>query len=101
MPEVEFVRSWRTRWDLLVGDPERERYFAALHECEGAGNCHGCLGWCAICGDVSNVCHVRTWPERCDEHQRYPEPPPPPDPSQLQFVFAETLPACLHDHRLV
>lgn len=35
-------------------------------ECTGQGTCHGCLGWCSICGTVSHVCD---FPE-CDWHRR-------------------------------
>ena len=41
-------------------------------ECAGAGKCHGCLKWCADCGDVAHVCDARLRGERCDEH---PVPP--------------------------
>ena len=42
-------------------------------ECPGAGLCHGCLKWCANCGDVDHVCDARLRGERCDAH------PVPPD----------------------
>lgn len=41
-------------------------------ECTGAGNCHGCLKWCSVCGDVTHTCDMRLRGERCDEH---PIPP--------------------------
>ncbi len=33
-------------------------------DCTGPGNCHGCLKWCNVCGDVDDVCDDRT----CDAH---------------------------------
>ena len=35
--------------------------------CAGAGNCHGGLAWCDLCGDVDDVCDDR---ENCDRHRR-------------------------------
>lgn len=42
-------------------------------ECPGKGQCHGCLKWCSVCGDVTHVCDSRLEGKRCDEH---PVPPP-------------------------
>lgn len=41
-------------------------------ECTGHGRCHGCLAWCAACGDVDTVCDDLS----CDQHAHvhYPEP---------------------------
>lgn len=42
-------------------------------ECPGKGLCHGCLNWCAECGEVGDVCDARLRGDRCDQH---PVPPP-------------------------
>lgn len=34
--------------------------------CEGTGKCHGSMGWCDRCGDVSKVCDDPA----CDAHPR-------------------------------
>ena len=33
--------------------------------CDGDGACHGCMGWCDRCGDVSRTCDA----SRCDVHR--------------------------------
>ena len=58
-----------------VGDPG----------CTGEGTCHGCLGWCRECGEVSRVCDAG--PSGC--HWHYPinadgEQPSEPD-ANLRF----------------
>lgn len=81
--DLDFPLFWKTRWDIIGYDREREERERADRECTGLGNCHGCLSWCVHCGNVGDMCHVSEWPERCDIHERYPEPPPGPDPNQL------------------
>lgn len=34
-------------------------------DCAGDGRCHGCMGWCDYCGDVSRVCDSQT----CMQHR--------------------------------
>lgn len=80
-----FAQHWKTRWDLIATDPEEEELREDLERCAGRGNCHGCLSWCALCGDVSNVCHIFEWPDYCDQHERYPESGPGGNPCQLVF----------------
>lgn len=74
---------WRSCWDIIGFVPEPYE----PPPCPGEGNCHGCLAWCEFCGSVSDVCHVKTWPNRCDTHERWPEKPTP-DPRQL-WLFPE------------
>jgi len=40
-----------------------------MTECPGEGQCHGCLSWCDLCGDVDHVCD---YPE-CSRHLREEE----------------------------
>lgn len=86
--QLERLSGWRTRWDIINYVPPEERPWEPP-ECPGKGQCHGCLKWCDCCGDVSDVCNVEDWPERCDVHERYPEKPERPEdnPRQLGLRF--------------
>ena len=86
--EVDFPRFWKTRWDIITFDLERQREQEALDACTGPGNCHGCLSWCTFCGSVHDVCHVLEWPDRCDIHQRHPAKPKA-NPAQLVLAFEQ------------
>lgn len=44
-----------------------ERQASAVDDCTGDGMCHGCIAWCAWCGDVSRVCDD---PGLCSCHPR-------------------------------
>ena len=70
---LERHEVWRTRWDI-IGAVIRD---LPLEDppCPGKGVCHGSLSWCSSCGSVGDVCHIQTWPEVCDTHERYPENP--------------------------
>ncbi len=87
--ELDYPLFWKTRWDIIGYDREEEERKRQIEECEGFGNCHGCLAWCAFCGDVDDMCDVTDWPDRCDTHKRYPAPPPGPDPRQLVLFVDE------------
>ncbi len=32
------------------------RVNAPDEDCSGDGKCHGCMSWCAVCGDVTTMC---------------------------------------------
>jgi hypothetical protein len=93
--ELDFPLFWKTRWDLLRDNRAEQELDRAKKECTGLGNCHGCLSWCPYCGDVGDMCNVTKWPERCDEHNRYPLPPPGSDPRQLVLFEDEVVPALI------
>jgi hypothetical protein len=44
-------KHWFKRWDPA---------------CEGPGQCHGCLNWCNVCGDVGTTCSDKP---NCDTHR--------------------------------
>lgn len=51
--------------DVLEAEVARRRAeLDADDACPGAGQCHGCAGWCDRCGDVALVCDSPT----CDRH---------------------------------